>query len=179
MPLTYTDSFALVNLALCAIKLTDKTMYFQTGTEASFEPVTSTGTRTELRVKNTIHAVNKTEDIVTGYIVTLKDAKFSPEIIAVLDGGKLTKDTKLSYTAALAGAPVARTPFTLEIYTEVKQGNTVTGYLKFSVPGCVGTPFKPTIKDGEFAAMDYTMSSEAPSGEPPLSFEELTELPAT
>ncbi len=47
----------------------------------------SEGEEKILRIKNTIKAQNKTEDIVLGYDIKLAAATFIPEILAIVDGG--------------------------------------------------------------------------------------------
>lgn len=64
------------------------------------------------------------------------------------------------YTGPKMGEVVNRTPFTVNIYTEEKDGDgETTGYLKFTCKHCKGTPADIEIKDGDFFAPEYKLKS--------------------
>ena len=183
MAITYADGFALVNVAMAKITTKEnapKVHCFVTASEVSAEPVSAEGEEKSLRVKNVVYATNRTEDIVKGYDVKLSDNRFTPEVFALIDGGVLTKEDesgKYTYKAPVAGAAVARTKFDLTIYTEVKSGEAVVGYMEITWPDCVGKPISPTFQDGEFFAPEMNVQSRAAAGESPMVIKELASLP--
>ena len=146
--------------------------------EAEVTAFVSAGAELELRVKNTIKAQNKTEDIVKGYDIKLVAATMVPEIIALVDGGVWEPVSK-KYTAPVVGTPVSRTPFTTHIYTEEKDVDGATkSYAKFSYKHCKGTPVNYSLSDGEFFAPEMILKSRPKMGESPVEFAILSELPA-
>ena len=163
---------------------TPKTLTFDSASEASYSPTLSEGDEQVLRSKNKLYAINRTEDIQYGSDIELTDAKFIPEVLAVVDGGELVMDTEdptkvVGYNAPVTGQAVNRTKFTYNIYTEEKDidGNTLA-YYKFSFPNSKGSPAEFDFKDGDWLAPKYTIHSRAASGQPPYTVEVLDELPA-
>jgi hypothetical protein len=159
---------------------TPQTFTWDTASECEQSPDISEGEENVLRVKNTIYATDRTEDIVYGTTLTFSDNLFHPEVIEVIDGGTLVKDVEeniIGYDPPIIGTPVNRKKFTLNIYTEEKDADgEVVGYVKFSYPHCKGKPFKASVKDGEFFAPEYSCVSRPKKGEKPYSISFLTEL---
>lgn len=161
---------------------TPRTYRVTTASEAKVEAFVSEGEEKELRKGNRLLAQLKTEDLIKGYDVTLTDLTMNPEVYAIIDGGVSTADAEgrafQRYTGPRVGEVLSRMPFTLNMYTEEKDGDGETkGYLKLSCMHCKGTPASIEIKDGDFCAPEYTMKSRPKIGEAPLSIEYLTELP--
>lgn len=147
-------------------------------TDAEVIAYVSTGEEKSLRVKNVIKAQNKTEDIVMGYDVKLISATMIPEILALVDGGTWDPLTK-KYAAPPIGTPVNRTPFTMNVYTEEKDGDGSTkSYVKFVYKNCKGKPVNYSLKDGEFFVPEMNATSRPKLGQSPVNFEILEELPA-
>lgn len=157
-----------------------KTFRFDSADEATYSPVISQGKENVLRVKNQILAIDKTEDIQYGSDINLKQVTFVPEILAIIDGGTLTKQSEkvTGYNPPVIGTAVNRTPFTLKIYTEEKDadGDTLS-YLCFSFKGCKGKPASFTFKDGEFITPQYTASSRVKKGQKPYELTFMEQLP--
>ena len=174
--------FPLANIVRVEIETEEETpkMYRLTdvASEAEITAFISEGEEQELRVKNTIKAQNKTEDIVKGYDIRLVSATMVPEILALIDGGTWDATAK-KYSAPVVGSPVNRTPFTMHIYTEEKDvdGGTLS-YVKFSYKHCKGTPVNYSLVDGQFFAPELVAESRPKMGESPVEFEILDELPA-
>ena len=176
---------ALVNIVRVEIVTEDelaKTYRFDTASEASYAAVMSEGSETTLRSKNTILAVNRTEDIQYGSDVNLTQVTMVPEVLAIVDGGTFQKGDGSSnndkYTPPVVGTPVNRTKFTLKIYTEEKDVDGETkGYQCFSFKGCKGKPVSFSFKDGEFMAPQYTIASRVKKGTVPYELEFLKTLP--
>lgn len=172
----------IVRAELVTEETTPRTFRFNTATEATYAAVISEGTETVLRVKNEIKSINRTEDIQYGSDINMSEAVMTPEVMAIVDGGTLTKDEggKITkYTPPVMGAPVNRVPFTLKLYTEEKDtsGDTV-GYQCFSFKGCKGKPVSYTFKDGEYLVPQYTAKSRVKKGTAPYELDFMDELPA-
>lgn len=175
------QEFALANIARVDI-VTEETVpktytLTEVATEAGVEAYLSEGIEEELRVKNTIKAQNKTQDIVMGYDITLTQATMIPEILALVDGGTYDEETK-KYSAPVIGTPVDRTKFTLHIYTEQKDGDgSNAGFVKFIYKNCEGKPLSYSLVEGEFFAPEMSATSRPKLGASPVEFEILDELP--
>lgn len=160
---------------------TPKTYTWDTASECEQSPDISEGQENLLRTKNTIHAIDRTEDITYGTTITFKDNLFQPEVIEVIDGGTLLKDVDSNitgYEPPIIGVPVNRKKFTLNIYSEEKDADgEPIGYVKFSYPHCKGKPIKVSLKDGEFYLPEYTCVSRPKKGEKPFGLEFLESLP--
>lgn len=145
--------------------------------EAEVTAFISEGAENELRVKDVIKAQNKTKNIVKGYDVRLVSATMIPEILALVDGGTWDPDAK-KYDAPPIGTPVKRTLFTMDIYTEEKDGDGGTiSYVKFVYKHCEGEPTEYSLQDGEFFVPELTAKSRPKMGESPVSFEIIDKLP--
>lgn len=174
--------FAIANIARVEI-VTEETVprtfkLTDVASEAEATAYLSEGEEEILRVKNTIKAQNKTEDIVMGYDLRMLSATMVPEVLALVDGGTLSEDGK-SYEAAKLGSPVERIPFTTNVYTEEKDGDGSTkSYVKFSYKNCKGQPVNYLINDGQFFAPELNIKSRGKLGQSPVKLEFLDELPA-
>lgn len=188
MDFTEVREFPLANIVRVEVETEEeipkKYKLTDVASEANVEAYVSEGEEKELRVKNTIKAQNKTEDIVMGYDTTLVSVTMVPEILALVDGGELRyddldPDKVVGYDAPIIGEPVERTPFTLHIYTEEKDTNGDTlSYVRFKYLHCKGTPVDYSLQDGEFFAPEMTIKSRPKKGERPVSIDFLDELPA-
>jgi hypothetical protein len=179
--MTVPNEFALANIARVDIVTEETTPVTYTltdvATEADVVAFTSAGQEQELRVKNVIKAQNNTEDIVKGYDISLTQATFIPEILALVDGGTWDEVTE-KYSAPVVGTPVARTPFTMDIYTEQKDGDGgTTGYVKFSYKNCKGRPVNYSVVDGGFFSPQMQIRSRSKFGESPVEVAMLEALP--
>lgn len=183
MAYTSPQEFPLANIARVEIETEETTpkQYRLTdvASEAEIIAYVSEGEEKSIRVKNTIKAQNKTEDIVMGYDIKLISATMIPEILALIDGGTWDGTTVKKYTAPPIGSPVTRTPFTMHIYTEEKDGDGSTkSYVKFSYKHCTGKPVNYTLQDGEFFVPELTAKSRPKKGETPVEFTIIDTLPA-
>ncbi|MEG1004629.1 MAG: hypothetical protein RSF37_14635 [Clostridium sp.] len=157
-----------------------KTFMFDTADEATYSPDISEGKENILRVKNRIVSTNKTEDIQYGSSLTFKDTAFQPEVLAIVDGGTVTKtENKVTgYSAPAVGGVVNRIPCTINIYTSEKDtSGEVLQYAKFSYPSCKGKPAKFSFKDGEYMTPEYTMVSRPAKGAKPFDLTFVKALP--
>jgi hypothetical protein len=171
------------DIAAVVVTTASKKYLIKTGTEANFRAAVDAGRETPLRKQNTILAMNKTEDILKGYDVDLTDVLMHPEVLALVDGGVATfGGTPVefqSYTGPVAGQPVVRTPFDLDIYaSNFDTDGDVVSYLQFTLKNCKGKPTEFTIRDGEFYTPKYTMESRPAGGESPITIAAVKTLPA-
>lgn len=174
----------VANVALVQIVTEEdvpKTYTLETGSEMTIEASVSEGEEKELRKLNRLIAQLKTEDLIKGYDIKLKDLVIHPFVLALVDGGQSTigEDGLFSYEGPTMGDVVKRTPFTANIFTEEKDsdGETV-GYLKLTCKHCKGSPASFTLKDGDFFAPEYTIKSRPKKGEKPMSIAQVEELPS-
>lgn len=159
-----------------------RVLHFETVSSASPEPFISEGEESELRIRNTILAQERLEDIIKGYNITLKDCVLSRELLDLIDGGQSTagaSTTAGSYQSPVAGQESARTHFTLHLYAVEKDyaGDPVA-YFRFSFPNCVGTPAKFSLENGSFAAPEYVIRSRPSANKCAMAVVALDTLPA-
>jgi hypothetical protein len=145
------------------------------------EPFVSEGKESELRARNEILAQNILEDILKGYNIKFKDVVFSPDLLALSEGGVCETDEDgnfLFYRAPDAGAISDRTRFLLRVYSEEKDcDGTSVAYHRFVYPGCFGTPSSFSFEDGEFYTPEYMFKSRAKAGSAAAAVECLDALP--
>lgn len=175
--------FAVSDIAAVVITTATKKYLIKTGVEANFRAAVDAGQEKPLRKKNTILALNKTDDLLKGYDVDFTDVLLHPEVLALVEGGVATfggvePGAFQSYTAPVAGSPVTRTPFTLDIYCEnLDTDGQAIDYLQFTLPSCKGKPTEFTLKDGDFYTPKYTLESRPPKGSAPLTITKAAALP--
>lgn len=187
--MAYTDGKALVDIVLAqveelsALGVVTKTHSFKTASEAEIEPEVSEGDEQILRVKNDILAINRTEDIVIGYNITLKQNELIPEVLALVDGGTLKMDeietTKvIGYSAPSPGVTVARKTVNVILYTAEKDtAGEILGYVKFKFTNAKGTPVTYSMKDGDFFVPEMALKSRPKSTEVPVDIDFIDVLP--
>ena len=175
--ITYTEELEGAGLVV------DKTISFKTADEAEVEPEVSEGEENILRVKNQILAINRTEDIVIGYNLTLKNNELILEMLQLVDGGEFKYDsgesTKvIGYIAPKPGVVVERKPFDLVLYSAEKDtGGDVVGYAKFTFKNTKGTPVKYSLKDGEFFVPEMELKSRPKPSQVPVEIDFVDKLP--
>lgn len=169
---------SLVNVAKCVVtneKTGDIFDIGDTASEIDVDPILSAGKRDILRVKNKIHGINETEDIVIGYKLKLKDNTFNLDVMALVDGGVITGG---NYVSIPAGQTVEKDLFTLEVYTEEKDYSRTTGYTKFTWKHCKGKVPKYKIKDGDFIVPEFEAESIPFRGENAVLISSVASLPS-
>lgn len=168
---------------IVTIEETPETHVLETASSATFTGVVSAGAEQELRIKNTIHGMIKTEDLVKGYDIELADQKLLLKVYALVDGGTYTPATtepavNEKYAAPVAGAPVNRKKFDLYLYTSDRDTDgDALAYHAWKFPSCKGKPVDGSFKDGEFATNTYKIASRPPKGVSPMTMERIDDLP--
>ena len=166
----------LCDVALAEIKVKGgATHLFATADEVSGEPVIEEGENKPLKIKGQLLANKTTPDMILGHDFTIKDNRFSAELLADLQGGTASEG---SYTAPAIGAVKNNKVFDFSAYIEVVGDEGPTGdYLKYTYPNCTGGFISPNFKDGEYFAAEYTIKSRPAIGSAAYTVELLSELP--
>lgn len=155
--------YALCDVVLTQIKVNSGNTYdFSTADEISCEPVVEEGESKTLTIKSKTIAQKQTPDIILGHDITCKDNVFSPELLADLQGGTISKQSEgfKKYTAPNAGALPDTKTFDFIAYVEVVGNDGPTGeYLKYTFNNCKGSFISPNFKDGEYFAAEYKIKS--------------------
>ena len=169
------SGMAIVGIEAACIKTANKYYLIKTASEASIKGTVDSGENKPLRKGNRLLARHKTEDLITGYEISLSDLLVYPEVVALIDGGVVTNSEEgafESYAGPVTGEEVVRTVFALELYCANKDtGNNIVNYQKLTVTGC------RDIKEGEFFAPKYTIESMPAVGESPMTMEVVDALP--
>lgn len=175
---TETSSLPIANIALAEIinETTGEAFIFDTAEKADAKPDLSKGKEDILRVKNRIIAMNRTDDICIGYNIKLTDNTFSPELMALIDGGVATEN---GYEGPEVGKVVNKAPYTLNLYSEEKDYDSSTlRYAKFSFKHNKGTPVEFQFEDGKFYVPEFESTSRPKKGEKPVYITFVDELPS-
>lgn len=173
----------LINVEMAEIITKEETprrFTFVTGTEVDTEQIIAEGEEVNLVVKGVTYASEKADDVVIGTNITFKDNLFYPELLAVLEGGECTGEgDNLSYSSPKAGEKVNKIPFDLNIYSKIGSVDGLgKGFIKATYPNCVGGNVKTPIKDGEFTAPEYPITSKPSEGQPSRTIARVASLPA-
>lgn len=162
---------------------TPEAITVSTGSEATLEPVVDEGSTSTLRSKNRILARNDFEDLITGYILGLKDVVTQMKQLALVDGGTVTEtggaNSLFSYRGPKTGVVLTRKPTTVDIWTEEKDGDGSTlSYVRFRVKHAKGKPVSFSFQDNEFFTPEYKMESKPKIGEEPMGMDQFLSLPS-
>ena len=113
------SGMAIVGIEAACIKTANKYYLIKTASEASIKGTVDSGENKPLRKGNRLLARHKTEDLITGYEISLSDLLVYPEVVALIDGGVVTNSEEgafESYAGPVTGEEVVRTVFALELY---------------------------------------------------------------
>ena len=171
------EGMPIANIVLGEIidEVTKTTYTFDTADKANAKPDLSKGKEDILRVKNRLIALNRTEDICIGYNIKLTNNTFSPETMAIVDGGVVTTD---GYEGAEVGKATERHPFTLNLYSEEKDYDSETlQYVQFTFKHNKGKPVEFKFEDGKFFVPELESNSRPKKGEKPVYIKFVKELP--
>ena len=166
---------------------------FDTANQIEVEVQSETDEAVKLVVKGILRAQKPKQSTITGHKITLHDNVLNPELVKVLQGGKLlyfTDNTKTSttetetkfgfakYEPPVAGSPEKGETFKLNAYSAIyNAAGVITGYEKTTYPNCTGEPVAFKSEDGAFRAPEYTINSAPNTGEAPYTIEWIKELP--
>lgn len=150
------------------------------GSKIVVEPQVETTEAVKLIVKGVLKAQKPEKRTLTGHLITLTDNLTILEMIEILQGGTLVKDSDgniVSYEPPVSGAEYEPVKFVLDVYSAQMSGSEVIGYEKITYPGCTGQPAGLNSEDNVFRATEYPISSSPASGEAPYKIEYVKELP--
>ena len=185
MPLNLLTGGNIANVERIKIvteETTAKTFIFETATSCKFTAAVSAGNEVEQRVKNTIMGLLKTEDIVKGYDIEFTDERLIADILALIDGGTLTMASGGSdwetYSSPVAGSPVTRKAFTLNLYTSDRDTDGEPNeYYVWTFAHCKGKPVDGGAEDGAFSKTTYKIESRPANGTSPMTVTRVDTLP--
>ena len=181
-----------VNLVTITTK-SGKEFGFDTANQIEVEVQTEDTDAVRLVVKGRLRAQKPQESTITGHKITLHDNVFNPELVKVLQGGKIlyfqdadkqvmsenpTNFGFAKYTPPVAGSSEKGEIFTLNAYSAIyNAAGVITGYEKTMYPNCQGVPVAFSSEDGTFRAPEYTINSAPDTGEAPYEIEWVAALP--
>ena len=175
------EEIPTIDTALITIQVGSDEFGFDTANKLSVEVQTEDTDAVKLVVKGILRAQKKAKKTVTGHTLTLSDNVFSPELVKILQGGTIEREsdgTIKSYTPPVAGSADSGEKFTLNAYTaQYDAGGNIVRYEKISYPNCTGNPVALNSEDGAFRAPEYTIDSAPSNGEAPYSITYVTDLP--
>ena len=173
---------ALTGVAL--VVLTDKEgkqYSFSTATRANAKVLIESGRRTELIIKGVLKAQRQFDSTIKGVDIEFQDNMFLPEVVALLQGGTVVKDSEgnfMRYTPPLAGSKPELDSFDVDIYTEeTDTSGLALRYAKLSLPNGKGEPIELGFEDDRFFSAKYIVKTAPRAGEAPYVIEMVDELP--
>ena len=181
-----------VNLVTVKTK-SGKEFGFDTSNQVEVEIQTEESDAVKLVVKGILRAQKPKQSTITGHKITLHDNVFNPELVKVLQGGKLlyfTDATKTGmsetptsfgfakYEPPVAGSAEKGEVFELNAYSAIyNAAGIITGYEKTTYPNCKGEPIAFASQDGTFRTPSYTINSAPDTGEAPYTIAWIADLP--
>lgn len=174
---------ATIDCSLVTIETTSGEFGFDTANKIEVKPQIEEEDAVKLVVKGILRAQKPKTSTITGNEITLTDNVFNPELVVVLQGGKITYDTTetskiTGYTPPSAGSSDKGTVFKLNVYTaQYDASGQIVQYEKITYPNCQGTPVAFGSEDGAFRAPEYTINSAPKNGEAPYTITYVSTLP--
>lgn len=183
MAISRGTELATIDVALVTVQTNDSEteLALDTANQVQVTVNSETTDAVKLIIKGKLKAQKGEQVTVTGNNIVLSDNVFNPELVVILQGGKIEYDDDSSfkkYTPPAAGADVNSKPFTLNIYSAIYNAAALcVGYEKITYPNCQGQPVALSSEDGTFRVAEYTINSAPDTGEAPYVLEIVKELP--
>lgn len=184
---------ATIDVSLVTIEVDGNEFGFDTASSIEVEPQINEEDAITLVVKGILRAQKPAVSTITGNQITLTDNVFNPELVQVLQGGKIKYWTSeehttegdadagfgiSSYTPPVAGFADKGKVFKLNAYSaNYDASGQIVQYEKITYPNCQGTPVALSSEDGAFRAPEYTINSAPKSNEAPYVITYVDELP--
>lgn len=184
---------ATIDVSLVTIEVDGNEFGFDTASSIEVEPQINEEDAITLVVKGILRAQKPAVSTITGNQITLTDNVFNPELVQVLQGGKIKYWTSeehttegdadagfgiSSYTPPVAGSADKGKVFKLNAYSaNYDASGQIVQYEKITYPNCQGTPVALSSEDGTFRAPEYTINSAPKSNEAPYVITYVDELP--
>lgn len=153
-----------------------------TQTKIEVEPQIETTEAVKNIVKGVLMAQKPEVQTITGNTITLTDNTTILELIEILQGGTITKETEsgeiTGYTPPKVGAEYKPVKFTFDAYSAIMdEGGNIVKYEKISYPGCKGAMVGLGAEDNVFRTNTYTINSAPSKGEAPFTITYVEGLP--
>lgn len=175
---------ATIDCTLITIETDDGDHFgFDSSNQIEVEPQIETEDAVRRVIKGKLRAQKPEISTLVGHEITLSDNLFNPELIAILQGGKVIHDpldpsVVTGYRPPVAGSREKGEVFTLHAYTaEYDAAGLVVQYERLSYPNCQGRPVAFSSEDGAFRSPEYTIVSAPRIGEEAYILDYVPELP--
>lgn len=174
---------ATIDCTLVTIETEDGEFGFDTANQIAVEPQIETTDAVKLIVKGILRAQKPEQNTITGNRITLTDNLFNPELVLVLQGGKIVYDNIetsriVGYEPPVAGSRERGQVFKLNAYSaQYDAAGLVVQYEKITYPNCQGVPVAFGSEDGAFRAPEYTINSAPKNDESPYIISYVDSLP--
>ncbi len=172
-----------IDVSLVTIETDGDERGFDTANNIQVEPQVDSVEAVKLVVKGKLLAQKPAETTITGNQITLTDNVFNPELVLILQGGKVTHETGdtgkiIGYTPPVSGSGERGEVFILNAYSaQYDASGQIVQYEKISYPNCVGQPVAFSSEDGVFRAPEYVINSAPANGEAPYDISYVADLP--
>lgn len=137
----------------------------------------------QLIIRGVLKAQKPKSSTLTGHTITLTDNVFNPEVVKILQGGKITYKSGDSgpiskYEPPVAGSKDKGEVFTLVAYSAIyNAAGLITGYEKITYPNCQGVPISLSSENDVFRVNEYSIVSAPDQGQAPYTLEYVDALP--
>lgn len=174
---------ATIDCCLVTIETSAGEFGFDTSSKLAVEPQIEVTEAVKLIIKGVLKAQKPPKRTLTGNNITLTDNVFNPELVTVLQGGKIIYDTQetkkiIGYEPPAIGSSETGEKFKLNAYSaQYDEGGNIVQYEKISYPECKGVPIAFGCEDGVFRAPEYTIESTPSKGVAPYTISYISELP--
>lgn len=174
---------ATIDCEMVTIETADGEFGFSTANSIAVEPQLDEEDAVRLVVKGVLLAQKPATKTVTGNQITLTDNVFNPELVLVLQGGKIKyaegdSGKIIGYDPPASGTKDKGEIFALNAYSaQYDASGSIVQYEKIKYPNCTGVPIAFGSEDGTFRAPEYTINSAPKKGEPPYSISYVDKLP--
>lgn len=146
-----------------------------TANHIQVEVQTETEDAVKLIVKGRLIAQKGEVVTVTGNQITLTDNVFNDEVVKILQGGTIKRDSEGNFTGykpPAVGDTDSGEIFQLKAYSSIyNAAGVLTGYERITYPNCKGIPFGFESEDGTFRSQDYVINSAPAEGESPYDMD--------
>ena len=177
------EEIATIDCSLITIETESGEFGFDTANQIEVEPQIEEEDAVKLVIKGILRAQKPQTSTITGNQITLTDNVFNPELVLILQGGKIKYDPENSeeivgYTPPIAGSGEKGEVFKLNAYTaQYDASGQIVRYEKITYPNCQGVPVAFGSEDGAFRAPEYTINSAPNTGEAPYDINYVKDLP--
>lgn len=170
-----------VVLITIQVKEMEDELALTTVNQITVDPQIETTDAIKLIVKGILISQKRQTDTLTGNTITISDNVYNPELIKMLQGGKVEYDEDGSfkkYSPPVVGEEYKPTAFTMYVYTaQYDASGLIVGYMKTTYPNCTGIPVSMSSQDDVFMAPEYSIISAPGNGESAYEDEFVKELP--